>query len=193
MSVSANPVSGDVIDLSPVTDFLAVHGEMPGVLIPVLQFTQDTYGYLPAVALHHISRTLHVPYSEVAGVVGFYSYFSTVPKGKHTIRVCLGTACYVRGGRSVQDALERELGIPDGGTTPDRCFSLQTGRCFGACGLAPVVMVDDQTHQRVSPARIPELISGCKTASDGSAAEAAISSAATAPLGSDRSKTGGVS
>ncbi|MFW6363156.1 MAG: NAD(P)H-dependent oxidoreductase subunit E [Spirochaeta sp.] len=145
------------LDLSGLSDFLEKHKGMPGVLIPALQFAQDTYGYLPEAVLHHISRALHIPYSEVTGVVGFYSYFSTVPKGRHTVRVCLGTACYVRGGKAVQQAMERELGIADGRTTDDRCFSLQTGRCFGACGLAPVVMVDDTTHQRVSPARVHEL------------------------------------
>lgn len=145
------------LDLSKLSDFLVKHKEMPGLLIPALQFAQDTYGYLPDAVLHHISSCLHIPYSEVTGVVGFYSYFSTVPKGKHTVRVCLGTACYVRGGKAVQQAMERELGIADGQTTDDRCFSLQTGRCFGACGLAPVVMVNDTTHQRVSPARAHEL------------------------------------
>jgi NADH-quinone oxidoreductase subunit E len=147
----------EALDLSKLTDFLERHKEMSGVLIPALQFAQDTYGYLPEAVLHHISRYLHIPYSEVTGVVGFYSYFSTVPKGKHTVRVCLGTACYVRGGKAVQHAMERELGIPDGQTTEDRNFSLQTGRCFGACGLAPVVMVDENTHQRVSPAKVHEV------------------------------------
>ena len=115
--------------------------------------------------MRHVCRKLQLPYSEVTGVVGFYSYFSTVPKGDHTIRVCLGTACYVRGGRAVQDAFERELKIKDGETTEDRCFSLHTGRCFGACGLAPVVMVDDDTLQRVSPAQVSQI---CNSYRDGS-------------------------
>ncbi|HNX56215.1 MAG TPA: NAD(P)H-dependent oxidoreductase subunit E [Prolixibacteraceae bacterium] len=131
---------------------------VPGALIPVLQTAQNLFGYLPEKALRMISKELKLPYSEVAGVVGFYSYFSTTPKGKHTIRVCLGTACYVRGGQDVLKAMSKELEISVGGTTKDRKFSLEVGRCFGACGLAPVVMVDDETYQRVSPSKITDIL-----------------------------------
>lgn len=131
---------------------------VPGALIPVLQTAQNLFGYLPDKALRLISKELKKPYSEVAGVVGFYSYFSTTPKGKYTIRICLGTACYVRGGQDVLRAMQKELNIDVGGTTPDRKFSLEVGRCFGACGLAPVVMVDDQTFQRVRPNKISEIL-----------------------------------
>lgn len=129
-----------------------------GALIPVLQSAQNLFGYLPEKALKIISAYLKVPYSEVAGVVGFYSYFSTTPKGKHTIRVCLGTACYVRGGKNVLDALIKALKIGVSETTPDRKFSLEVGRCFGACGLAPVVMVDDETFQSVKPSKIKDIL-----------------------------------
>jgi NADH:ubiquinone oxidoreductase subunit E len=131
---------------------------VPGALIPVLQTAQNLFGYLPERALRMVSRELKLPYSEVAGVVGFYSYFSTTPKGKHTIRVCLGTACYVRGGQDVLKAMSKQLEISVGGTTQDRKFSLEVGRCFGACGLAPVVMVDDETFQRVSPNKITDIL-----------------------------------
>jgi NADH:ubiquinone oxidoreductase subunit E len=131
---------------------------IPGALIPVLQTTQNLFGYLPERALRLISKELKKPYSEVAGVVGFYSYFSTTPKGKYTIRVCMGTACYVRGGQDVLKALQKELNIGIGGTTSDKKFSLEVGRCFGACGLAPVVMVGDQTFQRVKTTGISELL-----------------------------------
>ena len=131
---------------------------VPGALIPVLQTAQNLFGYLPEKALRIIGKELKKPYSEVAGVVGFYSYFSTVPKGKYTVRVCLGTACYVRGGQDVLRALQNELDIGIGGTTPDRKFSLEVGRCFGACGLAPVVMVGDQTFQRVKPNNVDEIL-----------------------------------
>jgi len=131
---------------------------IPGALIPVLQTTQNLFGYLPEKALRIISKELKKPYSEVAGVVGFYSYFSTTPKGKYTVRVCLGTACYVRGGQDVLKALQKELNIGIGGTTPDKKFSLEVGRCFGACGLAPVVMVGDQTFQRVKPNGVGEIL-----------------------------------
>jgi NADH:ubiquinone oxidoreductase subunit E len=131
---------------------------IPGALIPVLQTTQNLFGYLPEKSLRLISRELKMPYSEVAGVVGFYSYFSTIPKGKHTVRVCMGTACYVRGGQDVLKAMMKELEIGVGGTTTDRKFSLEVGRCFGACGLAPVVLVDDETFQRVKPSKVSEIL-----------------------------------
>ena len=94
----------------------------------------------------------------MAGVVGFYSFFSTVPRGRHLIRVCLGTACYVRGGKRVLDALKQKLGIDVGETTEDRVFSLEVARCFGACGLAPTLTVDDEVHQRVKPAKVQDIL-----------------------------------
>jgi NADH:ubiquinone oxidoreductase subunit E len=127
-------------------------------LIPVLQKAQDLLGYLPVAVLKHIALRLNKPYSEVTGVVSFYSYFSTVPRGKNVVRVCLGTACYVRGGKDVLKSLQDTLHLEVGQTTPDRQFSLEIGRCFGACGLAPAVMVNDQVHQRVKPARVRELL-----------------------------------
>lgn len=129
-----------------------------GSLIPVLQSAQNLFGYLPESVLKHISSSMKIPYSEVTGVVSFYSWFSTVPRGKNIIRVCLGTACYVRGGKDVLKALQDQLGIQVGGTTEDRMFSLEVGRCFGACGLAPVLMVNDDVHQRVKPSKLKEIL-----------------------------------
>ena len=137
---------------------IAEYRGKPGALIPVLQLAQGIFGYLPEVALKHIARELGKPYSEVAGVVGFYSFFTTVPRGKHLIRICMGTACYVRGGVQVLDAIKKELGIDIGGTTEDRVFSLEIARCFGACGLAPVITVDDDVHHRVKPRRVNEIL-----------------------------------
>ncbi len=145
------------IDL--VNRFLADCSDTTGVLIPVLQRAQEALGYLPVPVLKHIARSLDIPYSEVTGVVTFYSYFSTVPRGQHVVRVCLGTACYVRGGKPVLEAMERASGCSVGGTTDDRAFSLEVGRCFGACGLAPVVMVNEDVHQRVKPSRCDALLS----------------------------------
>lgn len=130
----------------------------PGALIPVLQLAQGIFGYLPEVALKHIAKNMRKPYSEVAGVVGFYSFFSTVPRGRNLIRVCLGTACYVRGGMAVLESLRKKLGIDVGETTEDREFSLEVARCFGACGLAPVITVNDIVHHRVKPARINQIL-----------------------------------
>jgi NADH:ubiquinone oxidoreductase subunit E len=130
--------------------------EKPGALIPLLQHTQKMYGYLPEVAIKKISRALKIPFSEVAGIVGFYSFFSTVPKGRNVVRVCQGTACYVRGGNEVLNAMKNELKIGVGETTQDQEFSLEIGRCFGACGLAPVVMINNDILQRVKPSKIAE-------------------------------------
>jgi NADH:ubiquinone oxidoreductase subunit E len=130
----------------------------PGALIPVLQMAQGIFGYLPEIALKRISLALNKSYSEVAGVVGFYSFFSTSPRGKHLIRVCLGTACYVRGGKRVLEALKDELEIDVGQTTPDGNFSLEVARCFGACGLAPTIMIDNDVVQRVKAAKVRAIL-----------------------------------
>jgi NADH:ubiquinone oxidoreductase subunit E len=148
--------------LGRLDELLEDYKGKPGGLIPALQMTQNLFGYLPGEALKKISLTLGKPFSEVAGVVSFYSFFSTVPKGKHTVRVCLGTACYVRGGKEVLSAFKKELGIDVGQTTADREFSLDIGRCFGACGLAPVIMIGDDVHQRVRPSKVKEILAAYK-------------------------------
>ncbi len=130
----------------------------PGALIPVLQIAQGIFGFLPEKVMKHIALSLKKSYSEVAGVVGFYSFFSTVPRGKHLIRVCLGTACYVRGGKQLLEAFKQELGVEVGGTTADGVFSLEVARCFGACGLAPTVMIDEDVLQRVKAPKVREIL-----------------------------------
>lgn len=144
--------------LERLDGILGEYRDRPGGLIPVLQIAQGLFGYLPENVLKRISVVLDRPYSEVAGVVGFYSFFSRTPRGRHVIRVCLGTACYVRGGKQVLEAVRKALGIDVGETTADRNFSLEVGRCFGACGLAPVLMVDDDVHQRVKAGRIQDVL-----------------------------------
>jgi NADH:ubiquinone oxidoreductase subunit E len=143
---------------SRLDEVLEEYQGKPGALIPVLQIAQGIFGYLPEKTLKRIALRLGKSYSEVAGVVGFYSFFSTVPRGKHLIRVCLGTACYVRGGKRVLDNLKQELKIDVGSTTEDRLFSLEVARCFGACGLAPTIMIDEEVHQRVKPQRIRAIL-----------------------------------
>ena len=133
-----------------------------GALIPVLQTLQDIFGYLPETSLKRAGERMGIPYSEVAGVVSFYKYFSIVPRGKYMIRVCLGTSCYVRGGKEVLESLKENLGINIDETTEDRLFSLKVGRCFGACGLAPVIMINDDIYQRVKPSKIGEILQSYK-------------------------------
>jgi NADH:ubiquinone oxidoreductase subunit E len=140
--------------LARLDTVLAEYKGKPGGLIPVLQIAQGIFGYLPEVALKKVALGLNKSYSEVAGVVSFYSFFTTVPRGKHLIRVCLGTACYVRGGNNVLGALKQKLGIDVGETTADKMFSLEIARCFGACGLAPVITVDEEVHHRVKPSKV---------------------------------------
>jgi NADH:ubiquinone oxidoreductase subunit E len=152
--------------LARLDEVLIEYADVPGALIPVLQIAQALFGYLPETALRKISTALGKPYSEVAGVVGFYSFFTTVPRGKHLVRVCLGTACYVRGGKQVLASLRDLLRIEVGETTPDRQFSLDVGRCFGACGLAPVIMIDEDVHQRVKPTSLGRIIEKYRQGAD---------------------------
>ncbi len=141
-----------------IDEIIDTFSGVKGALIPVLQTAQNLFGYLPEPVLKKVSLRLNIPYSEVAGVVSFYSYFSTIPRGKNIVRVCLGTACYVRGGKEVLEAIQDYLEIEVGGTTEDRVFSLEVGRCYGACGLAPVVMINDDVFQRVKPSKVKDML-----------------------------------
>ncbi len=152
-------------------EVIAEYKSKPGGLIPVLQIAQGLYGYLPDEVVRHISLGLDRPYSEVAGVITFYSFFSTRPRGQHMVRVCLGTACYVRGGKQVLDAFKKELGVDVGETTKDQRYTLEVARCFGACGLAPAITVDEDVHQRVKPTKIREILA--KYSQPGAAAKGA--------------------
>ncbi len=145
-------------DLERVGRVLERYRGKPGALIPVLEEVQAVTGYLPDVLQEWIAVGMNVPMARVFGVVTFYSFFSRVPKGKHQIKVCLGTACYVRGANKILERLEKELGVQDGGVTPDRKFSLQSLRCVGACGLAPVMMVGDDTYGQVQPDKVKEIL-----------------------------------
>ena len=147
------------LDLAPLMDVLAAYREHPkGALIPVLQKAQDIYGYLPQTVLETIARELRVPVAEVFGVVTFYAQFHLTPRGKNIIRVCQGTACHVRGGKNVLEAVCKHLDIAPGETTKDLNFTIETVACLGACGLAPVMMVNDETHGRLTPDDIPGIL-----------------------------------
>ena len=131
----------------------------PGGLIPVLEEAQVALEYLPISVQKRIASGLNLPLSRVYGVVTFYSFFTMTPRGKHTVRVCLGTACYVRGGKALTEALEKQFGIKEGETTADRMFTLESVRCLGACGLGPVVVVDEDVHGRIKPGKVKEVLS----------------------------------
>jgi len=130
----------------------------PGSLIPALEEVQGVLGYLPHEIQRRVAQGLNLPQSRVFGVVTFYSFFTMVPRGRHTIRLCLGTACYVRGGKKNLDRLTQELGIEAGDTTPDRRFSLETIRCLGACGLAPVIVIDEDTYKQVKVQKLHAML-----------------------------------
>ncbi len=155
-SCSEEPSEAEL--MSRLDDVIKEYCNKEGGLIPALQIAQSIFGYLPDTVVNRIAEGFSKTVSEVAGVISFYSFFTRHPRGKYLVRVCLGTACYVRGGKEVLDAFKKKLQIDVGETTEDRMFSLEVGRCFGACGMAPVVMVNDDTYQRVKPARINELL-----------------------------------
>jgi NADH:ubiquinone oxidoreductase subunit E len=139
--------------------------DTPGPLIQVLHEVQGILGYLPTDVLEYTARSLEIPASEVFGVATFYNFFRLDPVGEHTVTVCLGTACYVKGGREILKRLKRELGIDEGRTTEDRRFTLDTARCFGACGLAPVITVDGEAYGRLSPTKALAILEEYRAAS----------------------------
>jgi NADH-quinone oxidoreductase subunit E len=145
---------------------LAANEGDSGALIQVLHRVQNLFGYVPERAQRRIARALSLTEADVEGVVSFYHYFTRQPRGKHTVRVCLGTACYVRGGRKLVDELQKTLDVEVGGTTPDSEFTLETVRCIGACGLSPVMTVDDDVYRRVSAAKASRLVTGHRSGND---------------------------
>ncbi len=159
--------------LARLDEVLEEYQAKPGALIPVLQIAQSLFGYLPEVALKRIALGLKKSYSEVAGVVSFYSFFSTTPRGKHLVRVCLGTACYVRGGKRVLDTLKQKLGVDVGETTKDRLFTLEVARCFGACGLAPAIMINEDVHHRVKANKLDTVLAKYRNGNGATGAGAA--------------------
>lgn len=143
---------------SELISFIEEQKKKKGPLMPVMQKAQDIYGALTIDVQELIAEELDVPMSDVYGVATFYSQFALEPKGEHVIGVCMGTACYVRNVEKVLDRLSEELGIEPGQTTPDNKFTLEPTRCLGCCGLAPVIMIDDQVYGRLTPADVPGIL-----------------------------------
>lgn len=131
---------------------------MKGALIPVLHEVQDIYGYLPEEVLKVVSTELAIPMSEIYGVASFYHFFSLTPKGENVIKVCMGTACYIKGAQGLLDRLSTELNVAVQGTTPDNKFTLEATRCLGACGLAPVMTIGEKVYGRLTPNDIPKIL-----------------------------------
>ncbi|MCU0581034.1 MAG: NAD(P)H-dependent oxidoreductase subunit E [Syntrophales bacterium] len=155
---------GDLLnDFTPdqiarLDDIISRYKDKPGGLIPVLEEAQVALEYLPIGVQKRIAKGLNLPLSRVYGVVTFYSFFTMTPRGRHTVRVCLGTACYVRGGKAIAEQMVKEFGIKEKETTADRRFTYETVRCLGACGLGPVIVMDEDVHGRVKPGKIKEIL-----------------------------------
>lgn len=150
----------DLVDpkQTKLDEVIARYRQEKGNLIPVLQEAQEIFGYLPADVLRKISRELRLPLARVYGVVTFYAQFRLAPMGRNIIRTCLGTACHVRGGAKVLEKIEQELNIKDGGTTEDQRFTLEVIACMGACGLAPVISINNEVHAKLTPEMVPAIL-----------------------------------
>ncbi len=144
--------------LQALDDIIARHRDEPGGLMPVMQEAQELFGHLPQDVQEKIADGMGKTLAEVYGVATFYSQFALEPKGRYVISVCMGTACYVRGAQAVLDKLAEYLETPPGRTTSDGLFTLQGTRCLGACGLAPVMTINDEVYGRVSPHEVAAIL-----------------------------------
>ena len=156
--MSQNSFNGTGEQEKALRDFIAKHKSERGCLMPVLHEAQNIYGYLPSEVQTLIAEELNISLAEVYGVATFYTQFSLQPKGKHRVSVCLGTACYVKGADKILSAVEKELRISCGECTPDGKFSIDSCRCVGACGLAPVMIVDDDVYGKMTPEQVPTIL-----------------------------------
>ncbi len=154
-----NPLNNDghkkIID-----DVLALNSEKPGALMVVLNELQGKIGFVSEAMQQYVSEKLRIPVSQVHGVVSFYSFFTTTPRGKHTVKFCMGTACYVGGTDQLIEKVKQVLKVSPGETTPDGEITIEICRCVGACSQAPVITVDDQVQGRIKPNKIPQIING---------------------------------
>jgi NADH:ubiquinone oxidoreductase subunit E len=160
MKPAMHPEHPDITDemWTRIDEIIQTNRTVAGSIITALRECQDVVGYLPVELLDYISAGLNLPPSDVYGVASFYALFSMQPKGRHTIKLCLGTACYVKGIKEVMNRIENQYKVKEGGTTEDRRFSLEGVRCLGACGLAPVMVIGSDTHGDVSSDKIINIL-----------------------------------
>lgn len=152
------PFNGTKEQEQVLVSYIKEMKDVQGNLIPIMQKAQDIYGYLPIEVQTIIAREMDIPLEKIYGISTFYAMFTLEPKGKYQIAVCLGTACYVKGSGDVYAKLENVLGLKGGGCTPDGKFSLEACRCLGACGLAPVMMINGEVYGRLTPDQIPGIL-----------------------------------
>ncbi len=160
MTLNNHPQHPDISEemWEQIDEIVAAHRQAAGAVIAVLRKCQNVVGYLPVELMDHISDGLNVPRSDVFGVASFYALFSMTPKGRHRVKVCMGTACYVKGIKEVLNRIGDTFQLQEGETTEDRRFSLEAVRCLGACGLAPVMVVDSDTHGDVSADKVIDIL-----------------------------------
>jgi len=144
--------------MARVDGIIGEYGKTPGTLLVVLEKVQDETLYLPVELQRYIAGNMGIPPSRVFGVATFYSYFSIVPRGRKVVKVCSGTACYVKRAGEIMDRLKRKIGVEGGEVSPDGEYSIEEVRCLGACGLAPVVVIGDQTFGLIDPENVEEII-----------------------------------
>jgi NADH-quinone oxidoreductase subunit E len=142
------------LDFAPLDKILEEYGGQKGAVIPILQYAQEAYGYLPREVLQEISKRTGIPVSRLMGVATFYAQFRLNRRGRHLIRVCDGTACHVRGAAKCIETVEKQLGVSAGGTSEDYEYTMEIVYCLGSCGLAPVAVVDDKVYGRLTPSSI---------------------------------------
>ncbi len=145
-------------DVAQVDEVIESYAKKPSSVIAMLQDIQTRFRYVPREAVRRLSEVLGIPEAQIYHIATFYKAFSLVPRGKHEVRVCLGTACHIAGGKRIAEGFEGELAVQTGDTTKDGRFTLESVNCVGACGLAPVVMVDDEVHGKVKPSKIAEIL-----------------------------------
>ena len=156
--ISSLPFNGTPEQEAQLLQIIAENKADPSMLMGVMQKAQDIYGYLPIEVQTIISDAMNVPIEKIYGIATFYAQFALQPKGKHQISVCLGTACYVKGSQAIYNKISEVLDIGEGECTPDRNFSLESCRCIGACGLAPVMLVDGDVYSSMTSDRVEEVL-----------------------------------
>ncbi|MBQ3184911.1 MAG: NAD(P)H-dependent oxidoreductase subunit E [Mogibacterium sp.] len=159
MKVSSVPFKGTKEQEAKLLEVIAKYKGQKGALMPIMQEAQEIYGYLPYQVQKIISDETGIPIEKIYGVATFYAQFSMSPKGKYVVAMCLGTACYVKGAGAILEEIEKVLGIEDGECTSDGKFSLEVCRCVGACGLAPVMIVDGDVYGKMTPDRVAGVLS----------------------------------
>lgn len=158
MRISNVPFKGTEEQKSQLLRVIEQYKDQKGSLMPIMQNAQEIYGYLPYQVQKIIADETGIPIEKIYGIATFYAQFSMSPKGRYEVSVCLGTACYVKGSGDILERVERELKIKDGECTPDGLFSIETCRCVGACGLAPVMIVDGDVYGKIGPDDVPGIL-----------------------------------